>query len=84
VRLLGRSTPTRGVGGAEPEDGQVTAQLLDLAAEEGGVSQRGVARDPDQRVLLELGRHDLVLLHSRSTAVRSGSEQEVEQEMNRK
>ena len=52
------------VGGAEPEDWQLSTQVLDLVAEEGRVRERGVGRHPDQRVLLELGRHHLILLQT--------------------
>lgn len=53
---------TVGVGRAEPEDWQVSTQIADLGAEEGGVRERHVSRHPDQRVLLKLSRHHLILL----------------------
>lgn len=57
------------VGGTEPEDRQVAAQVLDLVAEEGGVREGGVRRHPDQ-IVLELGRHHLVLLRERKEGER--------------
>ena len=58
---LNHEALTGRVGGAEPEDGQVSAQVLDLVAEEGGVREGRVGRHPDQ-IVLKLGRHHLVLL----------------------
>lgn len=58
---------TAGVGGAEPEDGQVLAQVLDLGAEEGGVGEGRVGCHPDQ-VVLKLGRHYLVLLQGETVS----------------
>lgn len=52
---------TGGVGGTEPEDWQVSAQVLYLVAEEGRVREGSVSCHPDQ-IILKFGWHHLVLL----------------------
>lgn len=52
---------TARVGGTQPEDGQLSTQVLYLVAEEGRVGERRVGRHPDQ-IILKLGGHHLVLL----------------------
>ena len=55
---------TGGVGGTEPEDWQVSAQVLYLVAEEGRVREGSVSCHPDQ-IILKFGWHHLVLLQGR-------------------
>lgn len=58
------------VGGTEPEDWQVSTQVLYLVAEEGRVGEGSVSCHPDQ-IILKFGRHHLVLLQGEGRVRRS-------------
>lgn len=68
---------TARVSGTQPEDWQVSTQVLYLAAEKRRVRDGRVGRHPDQ-IVLEFGWHDFVLLQgARRATITTGTSEDV-------